>query len=91
MVLAMVDRRAPGMFHTAGPTWFNRFEYAGQIAAAFGLDPSLLAPGRTRDLKQPATRPAHSGLVTERVASELGVRPLPVAQGLAAVRAEMGG
>ncbi len=91
MVLAMVKRQTAGVVHATGPEWFTRYEYAIRVARAFKLDEGLIQEGRTRDLKQPAPRPRHSGLLVERAEKELGVRPVGLDEGLARVRAEMPG
>ena len=89
MVLAMVSRRATGVYHAVGPEWISRLEYAIRIARSFGLDPRLLKPALSAELKQPAPRPRHSGLIGDRVLSDLGVKPVGIDEGLALVRQAM--
>ena len=89
MVLAMASGDAHGLYHSTGAEWLSRYDFALRIARCFGLDADLVRPGVTASLRQPAQRPRHSGLRTSRVIEELGVRPLTVDEGLAALRAQM--
>jgi len=67
--LGLVDAGASGIFHVAGPELFNRLEFAQRIAAALGLDGSLLQGMSTAELGQTAPRPLWSGLSIEKLAS----------------------
>lgn len=89
MVLAMVAHRTAGVVHAAGPEWVTRYEYALRVARCFGLEERLIQAGKTKDLKQAAKRPRHSGLIIERVQKELGIRPVGLDEGLALVRGQM--
>jgi dTDP-4-dehydrorhamnose reductase len=53
------------------------------IVRLFHLDGGLITPIETEELRQPAPRPKHSGMVAERIAAETGVRPLSTGEGLA--------
>jgi dTDP-4-dehydrorhamnose reductase len=65
--LGLVDVGAHGVFHVAGPELMGRLEFAQEIAAALGLDGSLLQGTSTEDLKQPAQRPLAAGLSTTKL------------------------
>lgn len=89
MLLALAAKGASGAYHTVGGQWLSRYEFACVIAECFGLDAGLIRPGASAELGQSAPRPAHSGLITEKVARETGVRPLKVAEALHVFRRQL--
>ena len=89
MVLALAAKDAKGLFHTAGAEWLSRYDFALKIASCFSLDAALIKPGNSEEVPQAAPRPHHSGLLTHRLTTELGVHPLTVEEGLLAMRAQM--
>jgi dTDP-4-dehydrorhamnose reductase len=76
-----------GLYHAAGSEWNSRFDWARAIAAHYGLDPSLIEPCLTADLKQAARRPLRSGLRSEKLVRDTGFTPKDVAAQLARVDA----
>ena len=91
MLLALVERDAQGVFHTAGGEWLSRYDFARRIAKRFELEASLIQPVLSADLQQPARRPVHSGLRVDKVAQLPGVRPMGVTEALDALRRQMEG
>ena len=83
MVLALAEGDAQGVFHTCGADWLSRYEMALHIVRLFHLDGGLITPIETEELRQPAPRPKHSGMVAERILAETGVKPLTTGEGLA--------
>ena len=71
-VITLADRGRTGVYHVAGPEIMRRDEFARLVADAFGLDPSLLRPRRTRELGLAAARPERAGLRTEKLRRDLG-------------------
>jgi dTDP-4-dehydrorhamnose reductase len=89
--LGLVDEGASGVFHVAGPELMDRLEFAQRIAAALGLDVSLLQGVSTAELMQTAARPLWSGLSIEKLARtypQLHMRTL--AESLADCEGELG-
>jgi dTDP-4-dehydrorhamnose reductase len=76
-----------GLYHVAGSERNSRFEWAQAIAAHYGLDPSLIEPCLTADLKQPARRPLKSGLRIDKLVRDTGFTPRDVRGQLARVDA----
>jgi dTDP-4-dehydrorhamnose reductase len=72
-----------GIYHAAGSERNSRFEWARAIAAHYGLDPSLVVPCLTADLKQAARRPLESGLRIDKLVRDTGFSPRDVAGQLA--------
>ncbi len=75
-----------GVFHIAGATRVNRFELALATAEAFDLDTSLISAVGSDAFPSIAPRPADTTFVTDRMEGVLGVAPLSLADGLAAMR-----
>ncbi len=84
-----IELERSGMYNIAGRDIVSRFEFAVRLAHVFDLDPSLVTPIKTSQLRQPAPRPLKSGLVTLKAEVELGVRPSTVEQGLAILKNQL--
>jgi dTDP-4-dehydrorhamnose reductase len=67
-----------GIWHAAGPDYLARDAFARLIAEVFALDPDLVRPVTTPELRQPARRPMRAGLRTEKLVRETGVTFLPL-------------
>jgi dTDP-4-dehydrorhamnose reductase len=87
--LALVDKRAHGVFHVAGPEVVDRYELACDACRVFGLDPGFLDPVTTASLGQKAARPLDAGLRVERITG-LGITMRGPRAGLTAMRAALG-
>jgi dTDP-4-dehydrorhamnose reductase len=91
-ILALVDRNQAGVFHAAGASALNRYEFSVQLVRRIGLDASLVRPVRTAELNQKAKRPANSSLDSDRLARSTGYRMMDLDAQLdrfgAAVRAD---
>ncbi|OLD33808.1 MAG: hypothetical protein AUI44_00090 [Chloroflexi bacterium 13_1_40CM_2_67_6] len=85
-VIELVDRSARGTFHVAGPEILPRPEFARRVAAAFGLDASLIDAVPTSELGLLAQRPLGAGLRTDKLRGFLGHGLSPSAPALAAMR-----
>jgi len=77
-----INRGIRGIFHYGGADYINRLEFALQIAAVFGLNPTLIRAVSTRSLNQKAPRPYRAGLVCEKIKSEFGIRLYSVKEAL---------
>ncbi len=64
-LLALADRRLPGIVHVAGGGQCTWYEFATEIVESAKLECEVL-PGTSEDLNRPAPRPANSVLVTDR-------------------------
>jgi dTDP-4-dehydrorhamnose reductase len=80
MVLALAERPAQGVYHTVGASRLGRYEFARLVAQVFGLDPGLIQPISTAELRQPAPRPLDAGLCTDRLRREIPTVPLLTAE-----------
>lgn len=77
-VVSLIEQGRTGLVHVAGPDLLDRVAFAQALAAAFGLDPSLIEGKTTAALGQGAPRPLNSGLLTPQLDSWLpgAMRPL---------------
>ena len=78
-IVALIDNHASGVFHTAGATPINRFEFSVALVRKVGLDPTLVTPARTSELNQKAKRPANSSLSSDLLTQTTGYRMLDLA------------
>jgi len=75
-----------GVVHVAGGTRIDRFSLGLAVADAFALDPGLLERVGSDAFPGLARRPAETTFRTDRMASELGVEPLDLADALTTMR-----
>jgi dTDP-4-dehydrorhamnose reductase len=70
-----------GVLHASGATSLNRVEFALRVAQRFGLRGNIV-PVKTAEVPLPAPRPLRGGLLTDRAATLLRNRPLPIAEAI---------
>lgn len=88
MLLMLSAKRSSGVYHTVGGEWMSRFDFALAVADAFNLDRSLINPCVTADLHQLAPRPAHSGLIVDKIRT-LDAEPMSVKEALGSMQRQM--
>ena len=71
-VVELLDRRAFGTFHAAGPDVMSRVEFARLVARAFGLPAAKIVPRPTAELGLGAARPKNAGLSDAKLREVLG-------------------
>jgi dTDP-4-dehydrorhamnose reductase len=76
-----------GLFHWGGADRATRFEAALALCRAFGFDEDLVRPSRMNDKRTLARRPRDSSLDSSRLAAALGLAPVTMAEGFAALKA----
>ncbi len=76
----LLERRAGGLLHLAGPERVSRHGHGVAIAAALGLDPALCRPARLADAPI-APRPADASLRIDRLVGLLGRTPRGIGAG----------
>ena len=86
---AVLRKRPSGVFHLAGRDSVNRWQFGLAVAKAFGLDSSLVKRVDSSRFPGIAKRPPNTTFRTTRMEKELGVRALPLAEGLAAMKKDM--
>lgn len=89
-VVELAERGLGGTFHVVGPERLARPEFAGRVAAAFGLDPAGLRPTPTADLGLAARRPLRAGLRDDKLRAALGHGLVAVDEALRELALEAG-
>ena len=77
------QQKLQGILHLAGPDRISLAEFARLTARTFGCAESLVLPVPSSQLGLAAERPKDTSFVTRRMQSELGLRTLNAAEGLA--------
>lgn len=77
-----IERKVEGIVHAASTDCLARDEFARRIAQRFDLDPSLIQPVKTAELKQKAKRPERACLAMERSQKVLGLQAWNTTQAL---------
>jgi dTDP-4-dehydrorhamnose reductase len=88
-LLRAVELEKSGVYNIAGRDIVTRFEFAVRLAKFFGLDPKLIHPIKTAQLRQPAARPLRSGLITLKAEVDLGLKPSTIEEGLAILKSQL--
>ncbi len=86
-ILKLLKVKEGGIFHLAGPDCMIRFEFAGRLAKAFGLDRNLIRPVTASELGLKAERPPNSCLINER-AAVYGISTASVEEGIKIMRSQ---
>src|SRR3989338_5809484 len=92
-LVQLTEAKKVGVYHTAGPEYMSRLEFAEKIALVFGLDKQLIKSISTEALKQPANRPRKGGLVCTKIEAELCMvfkAPFAALQEMKATRSQKG-
>ena len=82
----LVQQEARGIVNVVGRDLLARTEFARALARLFGLDPGLIVPVSTADLKQRAQRPRRGGLKSEKLTGLLGTEAMPLEEALKRLR-----
>jgi dTDP-4-dehydrorhamnose reductase len=67
----LIERDFRGVLNVAGPVVMDRYAFALEVCAAFGLDAGLVEGVTTESMRQPARRPLRAGLTIDRARSLL--------------------
>jgi dTDP-4-dehydrorhamnose reductase len=85
----VLEYKKLGIYNIGGREFISRYEFTLRIADYFKLDKSLIIPITTDELKQPAKRPLHSGLITIKAESELEFKPHSINETLEIMKKEL--
>jgi dTDP-4-dehydrorhamnose reductase len=86
---AAIRKRPEGIIHLAGKDSINRYQFAKEVARTFDLDATLIKKVSSKAFPDIAPRPRNTTFLTTRMETELGVRPMSLREGLAAMKAAM--
>lgn len=76
VALAAIDCGLQGLYHASASDAFSKYDFAGRLAVALGLDSSLVNSACLADAKLPAPRPLNTSLSSSRLETALG-RQMP--------------
>jgi dTDP-4-dehydrorhamnose reductase len=88
--LKIIEKNCTGIYNIAGSDILSRFEFAMKMCEIFKFNKELVTPITTASLNQPAQRPLKSGLITTKMESELGFKPMDSTEGLRLLKFQLG-
>lgn len=89
MLLEVLERRLTGIYHLAGATRMNRYEFAKLIAEEFNLNHELIRPIAMCELKWKASRPKDSSLDVSKAMKNLYNKPLQIKDAVRKLKEEL--
>jgi dTDP-4-dehydrorhamnose reductase len=87
-LVAILERRVPGLFHVAGAEHLSILELALRIARTYELDPASIVSVESRASLEIPIRPRAAGLSIARARAVFGYEPTPLDKVLKALRDE---
>ncbi len=88
VLLRMLARNMPGLYHVVGPQAMTKYQFGIEIAHKFGLKASLISPQSVERAGLQATRAHNLWLSTHKVSTELGLEFPDFSTGLSAFHAQ---
>jgi len=87
--ITLLERDASGLYHLAGSTHINRYDFSKQICDVFKLDNRLIKPITSEELNQIAKRPLKAGFMCTKAEKVMGRRMLGTLEGLNKFKKEL--
>ena len=81
-ILAIINKKAQGVFHLAGKDIISPYEMAVTVAAVLGLNASLIEPVTSATFVEPVQRAKKSGLKIDKAIDILGYNPINFVDGV---------
>jgi dTDP-4-dehydrorhamnose reductase len=81
-LLCMASSTNHGIYHTAGKSCVNRYDFTLEIAKTFGFSNALIKPATSDVFKQVAERPKQCCLSVSKAEQTFGKKSLSVEEGL---------
>jgi dTDP-4-dehydrorhamnose reductase len=81
-IVAIVDKKATGIYHLAGADVLTPYQMACAAADFLELDKQLINKVTSANFSQPAKRPFKTGFVIDKAKAELGYNPVSFQEGL---------
>jgi dTDP-4-dehydrorhamnose reductase len=89
MILEIIERRLTGVYHLAGATRINRYDFALRVAKEFDLDETIITPVFSKDMNWAAKRPMDSSLDVKKASKTLNAKPMMIQEALSQLRKEI--
>ncbi len=87
--ITLLEKNATGLYHLAGSTHINRYDFSKQICNAFKLDSRLIKPITSEELNQIAKRPLKAGFICSKAEKLMGRKMLGTTEGLNKFKKEL--
>jgi len=87
-LIKICENNINGLYHIAGRTRLNRYEFTFKLAEKMGYDTTLIKPINSSNLKQTAERPLDSSLNVEKIENTLKTPMLTIDQALAILKSQ---
>jgi dTDP-4-dehydrorhamnose reductase len=81
-IILIIEKNGKGIYHLSGEQEMTPYDIAVETAKYFGLNEDLISKASSRDIKQPAVRPAKTGFDISKAKKELGYQPKTFLEGL---------
>ncbi len=81
-LLAMINKKANGIFHLAGKDIVSPYDMAVTVAKVLNLDASLIEAVTSETFPEPVQRAKKSGLKIDKAIKELGYNPVNFEEGV---------
>jgi len=81
-LIKVCEQDTTGLYHVAGKTRLNRYDFTIELANMMGYDQSLVNPINSSKLKQRAERPMDSSLDVSKIEKVLGLTMLDIDEAL---------
>jgi dTDP-4-dehydrorhamnose reductase len=88
MILEVIKRRLTGIYHLAGASPINRYEFAQLVAETFNLDKDLIMPSNSSEMRWVANRPKNTSLNVEKASKTLDKKPLKIKEAINLLKEE---
>ena len=89
MIIETIEKKVTGVYHLAGATPINRYEFSTLIADTFSLDKTLISPANSREMNWLAKRPKNTSLNVEKASTTLKHKPLKIKEALLKLKEEI--
>lgn len=90
MALELAECKLVGVYHLVGATRISRYDFAVELAKAFGLDENLIIRSKMSEMRWAARRPADSSLDTSKAFRCLDSKPWSIEEALRTLKNEIG-
>ena len=88
-LVKICEKDVRGLYHVAGKTRLNRYDFTLKLAEKMGYDVSLINPVGSASLKQVAERPMNSSLNVDNIEKTLDDKMLSINQALTIFRSQV--
>jgi len=89
MILEIIERKLTGIYHLAGATPLNRYDFAMLLCDTFHLDKDLIHPTKSSNMKWRAKRPLNSSLDVTKAMNKLKNKPLHIHEAINRLKEEI--